>query len=284
VLEIVAVERCPRCLARHRYNVEVVRSPVTGQADVEEVTPAFRTRVFRCPATETPFQHRFELSQSSHGRIVEVRVVEGEAADCETDNPQDFTSEAGMDPFIEERRARYRPWNRKDLHSADILPGVHSVGTLDDADKLSGFVDEQLRILERYAEHNLRHAHRDRARFWAFKLPALTCAAGTTAFATLHVTSATIILGGIATICIGVDGVWPGGMLHNTHLRAAREVRRLQHEILTEWRRAQVQSGNSPADLRSAVGRILSMVGKERQRIDSYVTDAETSLGRDSTR
>ena len=68
--------------------------------------------------------------------------------------------------------------------------------------------------------------------------------------------------------------------MHNIHKRAANEIRRLQHDILTKWRQAQLGPDN---ELTGAAHAILQQVQEDRKRIDAYVTEAEASLGKASS-
>jgi hypothetical protein len=85
-----------------------------------------------------------------------------------------------------------------------------------------------------------------------------------------------IVLGAITALCVAIDGVFPGGQLHNVDKWARNEIRRLQQDVISQWRQAQLGSKkSSPA----AVKAILERVRQECARIDKYITDMEASLG-----
>ena len=141
-------------------------------------------------------------------------------------------------------------------------------------------IQEQLDLLEEYTLYNLHKAKSARIRYWIFKLPALFFAASTAAFEAFGFDTVVIIMGIVSSICIGIDAAWPGGILHNVHRRAANETRRLQQNVLTEWRTAQAKSINNENKPNDEVEKILQLVKKERNRIDKNVTNAEASLGK----
>lgn len=279
-MEVVTIGDCPQCGGIHQYEVKVFRALI-GESDElaeERGDQAFRTRLFECPKTDETFQYRFPLVEKAGTKIIEVRISRTLNDDDMAKESFGITHKAERDPFMDEVRKKHTPWSRNDLQSSGILPAAGSIRTVDGKPDLDGIINEQLKILEEYAGYNLGQAKKDRLRFWAFKLPALLCAASTAAFEALGTGSAVIVLGVISAICIGIDAAWPGGMLHDVHLRAARETRRLQQTVLTEWRKAYLQSPKSSKSLQATASELLSTIQKERQRIDKYVTDAEASL------
>jgi hypothetical protein len=141
---------------------------------------------------------------------------------------------------------------------------------------LDDIIQEQLDVLELWVNHNTDQAKRDFIRFWAFKTPAIACSVSVAAFESLKFGVVVIVLGVISAFCVGIDALFPGGRLHNVHKRAANEARRLQHDAIGRWRKAQL---GKDADKRHAVSTILDFIQKERSRIDKYLTDAEASLG-----
>ena len=141
-------------------------------------------------------------------------------------------------------------------------------------------VQEQLDILEAWTVENLRLAKRDAIRFWALKLPAIASSASVAAFEAFGYGQVVIILAVVAALCIAVDGLFPGGQLHNVHKRAASEARRLQQNTIIKWRQAQLDPEKPLAEAAKAT---LATIQKERTRIDKYVTEAESSLGNNQT-
>jgi hypothetical protein len=155
-------------------------------------------------------------------------------------------------------------------------PGTTKQAEAADELDLDAVVQEQIDVLEGWVDHNTKKAERDFLRFWAFKLPAIACSVSVAAFESLGFGVAVIVLGVISAFCVGVDALFPGGRLHNVHKRAANEARRLQHDAIGRWRKAQL---GKESERRNAVAGILDFVQKERERIDKYLTDAESSLG-----
>jgi hypothetical protein len=146
----------------------------------------------------------------------------------------------------------------------------------------SDVVQEQLDILEEWTVENLQLARRDAIRFWALKLPAIVSSASVAALEASGYGQVVIVLGVVTALCIAIDGLFPGGQLHNIHKRAACETRRLQQDTIIRWRRAQLDSDSSQS-LAKVGQAVLTSIQKERTRIDKYVTDAESSLGTNET-
>jgi len=141
---------------------------------------------------------------------------------------------------------------------------------------LDDVIQEQVDVLEKWVDENVHQAKRDLIRFWALKIPAIVCSVSVAAFESFGFGVVVILLGVISAFCVSIDALFPGGRLHNVHKRAANEARRLQHDAIGRWRKAQL---GRDSDRREAVSNILDFVQKERERIDKYVTDAESSLG-----
>jgi len=272
--ETVTIECCPRCGQLHRYLIHIVRSvhsesSPAGMADARVVC---RNRRFLCPSSGLSFEHRFSLTEDANEKILEVRV-----GDLEQKPAKAYEGgNTSADLFLSEVRGSFEPWEWDEIEGREILPRP---GTAKRGATLNAIVDEQLNILEVYVKYNLSCSRRDRWRFWVLKLAAILCAAGTSAFEYFDMGFVVIILGALSAVCIAVDAAWPGGMLHNVHLRAAVETRRLAHDVLTEWRKVQTDA-SSPNGASEAARRLLTTIKEERHRIDRYVADAETSLGR----
>lgn len=270
--ETMAVGSCPECGDRHEYLVGVDRQLTDKQENLADGSKKeiIRRRPVQCPKTGGVFQYDFTILEVSGEKILEFRVIE-------LKNQQEETS-SSVDPFIVEVLNEYHPVQREAEGTKDILPPISVEDTA--PSELSDYLEKQLSLLENYAVSNLRQSRRDRWRFWLLKIPAIVCAAGTSAFELLDIGRLVPIFGIISAACVAIDAAWPGGMLHNLHLRAARETRRLEHEILTEWQKTQLEAGQSPGQLHRKVVELLDLIKKERNRIDTYVTLGEITLGR----
>ncbi len=142
--------------------------------------------------------------------------------------------------------------------------------------KPEDFIQKQLDVLEEWTNQNLQLAKKDSIRFWILKIPAIICSVSVTAFEFFDYGQINIILGVVAAFCIAVDAAFPGGQMHNAHKRAANEARRLQHNAIGKWQKAQLDKNTSREE---SARTIIDYIQRERTRIDKYVTDAETSLG-----
>jgi hypothetical protein len=147
--------------------------------------------------------------------------------------------------------------------------------------KAEVIIKEQLDFLSKWADSNSDFAKKDRFRYWVLKVPALVSTVSVSALEAFGYGQTVILAGVIAAFCVGIDAAFPGGQLHNIHKRATNEIRRLQHDVLTKWRQAQL---GPKEELVSAAQAILKDIQENRARIDTYVTEAEASLGKaDST-
>lgn len=132
-----------------------------------------------------------------------------------------------------------------------------------------------IRELEDWTALNLRDARRDTLRYWILKLPAVLSAAsaGVLTLADLSLISA--ILAAVASTCVLIDAVNPGGQLRNAHLRAAHDLRQLQHSMLNRWRVGILRS-EQPVTL---AAEMIESAQSQWQRIAGDLRAAETAFG-----
>ncbi len=137
-------------------------------------------------------------------------------------------------------------------------------------DELRQFVVE----LEDWARLNHADARKDTIRFWVLKIPAVVSSAAAGVLALGDLTAVAAVLAAVASACVLIDGVNPGGQLRNAHLRAVHELRALQHEIVNGWRMGTLQgrSGNALA------ATLLEQGEVERKKIANDLKAAETSF------
>jgi hypothetical protein len=171
----------------------------------------------------------------------------------------------------------------------EILPKPHDIGlakpmsAVDDEQDVQSsknaeiVVQEQLQFLSKWHDINAAPAKKDLSRYWVLKVPALLSTVSVSAFEAFGYGQVVIVMGVVAAFCVGIDAAFPGGQLHNIHKRAANEIRRLQHDVITKWRHAQLGSRNGLAPAAQA---LLSEIQAVRAKIDTYVTEAEASLGK----
>jgi hypothetical protein len=133
---------------------------------------------------------------------------------------------------------------------------------------------EQLIDLESWAQGNRRDAKWDTVKFWALKIPAIVVSAGSGVFA--YFKPAVAVVGGaIASLCVLIGALNPGGALRNAHLRAFNDLRILQDRMKSDW-----QIGYLRNEDREGLGaEIIEGAKKEKKRIGDDLTLAETALG-----
>jgi uncharacterized membrane protein YgaE (UPF0421/DUF939 family) len=125
--------------------------------------------------------------------------------------------------------------------------------------------------LEEWAKANQKDARKDAFAFWTLKVPAIIASASAGIWAHFNLTTVSVIAGAIASFCVIVDGIHPRGMLRNTHLRAFHDIRMLQSRMMSEFR-------SSEDKVQTTVRSIIRKSEAERQRIATYIRDAETAL------
>ena len=135
-------------------------------------------------------------------------------------------------------------------------------------------LQEQLMDLETWAQANRRDAKRDTFKFWSLKIPAIVVSAGSGVFAYFKVDSVAVIGGAVASLCVLIDALNPGGALRNAHLRAFNDLRILQTRMKSQW-----QVGFLRHEDPDTLGaEIIEGAAKEKERINDAITNAETSL------
>jgi hypothetical protein len=137
---------------------------------------------------------------------------------------------------------------------------------------------DQLSDLERWAIQNSKDARRDALAFWALKVPAIIASASAGLMAHFDLTSLSVVVGSVASLCIIVDAVHPRGMLRNTHLRAYHDIRNLTTQMTGQWR-----SRDRFKDEEAIARQIVRKAEIDRNRIAAYVRDAETALSPNDT-
>jgi hypothetical protein len=128
--------------------------------------------------------------------------------------------------------------------------------------------------LEVWALQNQADARQDTIRFWALKLPAILFSAASSILILLKLEVVAAIAAAVATICVLIDGVNPGGMLRNAHLKAVHELRSLQHEVVAQWQVGSLR-GEPASELAAS---ILSSGQATWARIGADLRAAETAF------
>lgn len=141
------------------------------------------------------------------------------------------------------------------------------------AESMPRDLHHQLKELEEWAQANRQDARRDGIGFWSLKIPAIIASASSGIWAHFDLVGLSVVAGAIASLCVIIDGIHPRGMLRNTHLRAYHDIRILLTQMVTEWR-----ARNPTARVENVAKRIIRDAEAERQRIATYIRDAETAL------
>jgi hypothetical protein len=147
----------------------------------------------------------------------------------------------------------------------------------------AGMPSELAQQMEEYriwAEDNKSDAKRDAIRFWGLKIPAILTSASSSALAYFNARGIAVVAGAVAAACVLVDGLNPQGALRNVHKRAYNDIAKLVADMREEWRVASLAGDiRDPAKAQAAAAKILVGARAERDRIQDYITKAETSMG-----
>jgi len=133
---------------------------------------------------------------------------------------------------------------------------------------------DQIKALEKWALANRSDAKRDTVRFWMLKAPAIAVSASAGLFAYFKLEAVAVVAGAIASLCVLMDALNPGGALKNVHTRAFNELRRLEESMVSDWDVGRLRK----EDTGLLAARIIEASKKEKDRISAYITAAETSL------
>ncbi len=163
-------------------------------------------------------------------------------------------------------------WNGEAVtYPAETPRAEDRPASLGSAERAERDFTDRLRYLEDWAHENHKDARRDTIAFWILKVPAVVSSVCAGLIEHYHWDAASLTLGAIASFCIIIDGVRPRGMLRNVHLRAVYDIRDLVA-------RMQGQLASTEGDRIQAIRKIIGASETERQRILSYIRDAETSV------
>lgn len=157
--------------------------------------------------------------------------------------------------------------------------GPSRVDLQSDAEIIQG----QIETLRAWAYANDNDAKNDRRRYWLLKIPAIIFAASTSALEAASFHSAVIVLGILSAVCVAIDAALPGGLLHNSHRKAANEIFLLADSLKTDWDNLTIQfrdasAAQSEAKRAERLMEILMQVQNEKRRINDELTAAEASL------
>ena len=139
-------------------------------------------------------------------------------------------------------------------------------------------IEEQYRHLREYSDQADKEALVDKVKYWTLKIPAIVASALAGIFGALHLDIAVIVSACVGTLAATIDSIYPRGMLHNVHRRAANDLALFASKIRTEWQAACVQCDRSPDQLKPIFAKALTDANGERERVQTYVTAAEASL------
>jgi hypothetical protein len=136
----------------------------------------------------------------------------------------------------------------------------------------------QLQELESWALANRKDSRRDAVRFWVLKIPAVVVASCAGIFAFFSWEAGAVVASAVASICVLIDGLNPGGALRNAHYQAFYDLRNLQQEMRVQWR---IQSWKAKEDdaRNELAAHIIEDSKMEISRIAASLRDAESALG-----
>jgi hypothetical protein len=110
------------------------------------------------------------------------------------------------------------------------------------------------------------------------KIPAVIISASAGIFAYFKWETGAVIASAIASICVLIDGLNPGGALRNSHYKAFLDLRKLQQEMQAQWRVEAWKAIDEDA-LNELAAKIIKNAQKEIKRIATYLREIESALG-----
>lgn len=132
---------------------------------------------------------------------------------------------------------------------------------------------QHMEELETWAQSNRKEARQDTFAFWSLKIPAIVSAASAGVLGHYQLTTASLVLGAIASFCGLIDGFLPRGQLRNAHHRAWLDIRALTASMAAQWR-----TRRQDEDRNDVARKVIEDAEKERKRITKFVADAESAL------
>ena len=171
------------------------------------------------------------------------------------------------------------PPSREPMYSPPVAaappPGGEYVPYRTDPDPFPPQLARVVGEIEAWASANAKDARRDRVAYWALKTPAIVSSALSGVLVLKGWQLTAVILAGIATVCVLIDGLQPRGALRNAHWRAVHELRGLSQSIRFQWDEAvlrrQARDDLAADILRDSRTRI--------QQIGAALQEAESLLG-----
>ncbi len=157
------------------------------------------------------------------------------------------------------------------------LPGPASVAQT--TIEMPAALTQEFARIEEWAQANWSDARKDSVRFWILKIPAILVSASSGVLAYYDFKGIAVLAGAVGSFCVLLDGLNPGGALRNVHLRAVNELRILQNSMRARWDSGLLRGHNSS----ELAADIIDFSAKEKERINVYITSAETSLGTGSS-
>jgi hypothetical protein len=141
-----------------------------------------------------------------------------------------------------------------------------------DKEHLPQNLANMLREIREQAEANLRRARWDAAAFWILKIPAIVAAASSGIWAHFEMPTGSIFAGGIASLCVLIDGIASPGKLRVAHLTAYHDLAALISRMMGRWRaRSQRRKDETVAS------QIIDNASAELRGINASLRDAETT-------
>jgi hypothetical protein len=142
-------------------------------------------------------------------------------------------------------------------------------------EKIPAQLEAFMKELEAWAVLNEQDARQDTIRFWSLKVPAVLSSASAGLLALIHWENLAAALAALASACILIDAVNPGGQLRNAHLRAVHDLRDIQYRVINEWRVAALKTKHPN---HAAAAAILESAVVARARVQADLRTAETSF------
>ena len=138
----------------------------------------------------------------------------------------------------------------------------------------------QLSLIRDWAWANRDEAKRETVWFWLLKIPVIVASAGYGAMLKFDWQWELAACGALASACVLIDGLSRPGALRNFHHKAYFELSALADDILAQW---QIAVLGGEKDHNTLAAKLIAEARVRKEKIASYLADAEATLGKEKT-
>ena len=170
--------------------------------------------------------------------------------------------------FAQQHSAASAEPRGKDLVEGALAPTKHPI---------PNDLQNQIAVIDQWAEDNRTKARREQLLFWALKAPVIG-AAGYGLMIKLGWDWALVVTGALASACALVEGFFSPGALRNFHHKAYFDLTNLAGDLEAKWQIGMLNGEAKPDTLTAS---LLEEARTRMKKISAYLADAEATLGKE---